>query len=356
MHVVTLIPGEGIGPEVTGAARRVLDASSVDIRWEEVEAGGHVVDRYGTPLPDEVLDSLDRNKVALKGPITTPIGVGFSVPVCWTQRGKRSGAPRVYPSVNVAIRKEFDLYANLRPSRIYPGIRTPFKDVDLVVVRENTEDLYLGIEHMVTSDVAEATKIISRGASERIVRFAFEYAIRQGRHKVTAVHKANILKLTDGLFLKTAQEVSRAHPGIEFEDRIIDNMCMQLVQFPQSYDVLVAPNLYGDILSDLCAGLVGGLGVAPGANMGPEVAVFEPVHGTAPTIAGRDQANPTATILSGVMMLRYLGEVEAADRVEHALTVVLAEGKRVTGDLGGTAGTSEMAEAIIQAMPRGQGY
>ncbi len=353
MHRVTLIPGEGIGPEVIGAARRVLDVSGVEIQWEVVEAGLHVVDQYGTPLPDLVLDSIDRNRVALKGPITTPIGKGFSVPVCWTQGGKRSGAPRIYPSVNVALRKEFDLYANLRPSRIYPGIHTLFKDVDLIVVRENTEDLYMGIEHMVTPDVAEATKIISRRASERVATFAFDYAVRQGRHKVTAVHKANILKLTDGLFLETVREVSRAYPRIEFEDRIVDNMCMQLVQFPQSYDVLVAPNLYGDILSDLCAGLVGGLGVAPGANIGPEVMVFEPVHGTAPTIAGLNQANPTAALLSGVMMLRHLGDIEAADRVERALTAVLKEGKRVTRDLGGSAGTSEMAEAIVQAMQRG---
>ncbi len=352
MHAVTLIPGEGIGPEVTSAARRVLDASGVEIEWQVVEAGGHVMNQYGTPLPDLVLDTLDRTKVALKGPITTPIGKDFSVPVSWTQGGKRSGKTRTYPSVNVALRKEFDLYANLRPSRIYPGVPTIFEDVDLIVVRENTEDLYLGIEHMVTPDIAEATKIISRHASERVVRFAFDYAVRHGRHKVTAIHKANILKLTDGLFLETAREVSRGYPQIEFEDRIIDNMCMQLVQFPQSYDILVAPNLYGDILSDLCAGLVGGLGVAPGANLGPEVMVFEPVHGTAPTIAGMNQANPTATILSGVMMLRHLGEGEAADRVERALTAILKEGKRVTRDLGGSAGTSEMAEAIVRAMQR----
>lgn len=350
MHQATLIPGEGIGPEVTAAARKVIDSSDVEIQWEVVDAGIHVMDEYGTPLPDIVLDSLDRTKVALKGPITTPIGKAFSVPVCWTQGGKRRPKTRSYPSVNVALRKEFDLYANLRPSRIYPGIRTRFDKVDLVVVRENTEDLYMGIEHMITPDIAEAIKIITRGGSERIARFAFDYAVQQGRHKVTAVHKANILKLTDGLFLEAAREVSRDYPQIGFEERIVDNMCMQLVQFPEAYDVIVAPNLYGDILSDLCAGLVGGLGLAPGANVGPEVVVFEPVHGTAPTIAGLNQANPTAAILSGVMMLRHLREATAADRVEQALTAVLKEGKRVTADLGGSAGTAEMADAIVEAM------
>ncbi|MGE5620143.1 MAG: isocitrate/isopropylmalate dehydrogenase family protein [Sphingomonadaceae bacterium] len=350
MHQVTLIPGEGIGPEVTAAARRVIDASGARIRWEVVAAGAHVIEEYGTPLPDVVLDSLDRTKIALKGPIATPIGKGFSVPVCWTQGGKRRATTRTYPSVNVALRKELDLYANVRPSRVYPGIHTRFDTVDLVVVRENTEDLYMGIEHLVTPDIAEAIKIITRGASERIARFAFDYAVRQGRHKVTAVHKANILKLTDGMFLEAAREVSLDYPTIGFEDRIVDAMCMQLVQSPEVYDVVVAPNLYGDILSDLCAGLVGGLGLAPGANVGPEVVVFEPVHGTAPTIAGLNQANPTATILSGVMMLHHLGETSAADRVERAVAAVLREGRRVTADLGGSAGTAEMAEAIVEAM------
>ncbi len=350
MHTVTLIPGEGIGPEVTGAARRVLDASGVQIDWEVIDAGIHVVDRYGTPLPDHVLDSLDRNKVGLKGPLTTPLGKDFSVPVCWTQGGKKSKAVRTYPSVNVALRKELDLYANLRPARIYPGVRTRFDRVDLAVVRENTEDLYIGVEHLVNPDAAEAVKIITRGASERVVRFAFDYAVSQGRRKVTAVHKANILKLTDGLFLETAQEVSRAYPRIQFEDRIVDAMCMQLVQTPEDYDVLVAPNLYGDILSDLCAGLVGGLGVAPGANVGTEAALFEPVHGTAPAIAGRNLADPTAALLSGVMMLRHLGEAEAADQVEQALVAVLQEGRWVTTDLGGSASTSQMADAIVDAL------
>jgi isocitrate dehydrogenase (NAD+) len=353
MHRVTLIPGEGIGPEVTGVARRVLDASGAEIDWEVVDAGSHVTERYGTPLPDPVLDSLKNTGVGLKGPITTPIGRGFSVPVSWTGGGKRPGAVRVYPSVNVALRKELDLFASLRPARTYPGFRTRFDNVDLVVVRENTEDLYMGIEHEVTPDVAEAIKIISRGASERVVRFAFDYAVQQGRRKVTAVHKANILKLTDGLFLESAQAVSRGYPQIQFESRIVDAMCMQLVQTPEDDDVIVAPNLYGDILSDLCAGLVGGLGVAPGANMGVKTALFEPVHGTAPTIAGQDRANPSAALLSGVMLLRYLGDAAAGDRVEHALFSVLRDGKSVTPDLGGSAGTARMGDAVIEAMQQG---
>lgn len=353
MHQVTLIPGEGIGPEVTGAARRVIDATGVQVQWEIVDAGAHVVDDCGTPLPDAVLDSLFRNRVGIKGPITTPVGdTEFVVTVAWTQGGAKPSAPRAYPSVNVALRKELDLYANLRPARVYPGIRTRFENVDLVVVRENTEDLYTGIEHMVTPDIAEAVKILSRYGSERIVRFAFDYAALNGRHKVTAVHKANILKRTDGLFLESARKIANSYPQIEFEDRIIDNMCMQLVQMPEAYDVIVAPNLYGDILSDLTAGLVGGLGVAPGANIGEGVMVFEPVHGTAPTIAGQDKANPTATILSGVMMLRQIHEPEAADRIERALTSVLKDGRHLTADLGGSAGTTEMADAVIEAMDR----
>ncbi len=351
MHEVTLIPGEGIGPEVTAAARRVIDASGVEIKWNVVEAGSHVADRYGTPLPDLVLDSIERTKVALKGPITTPVGdTAFQVSVGWTQGGKKPTISRTYPSVNVALRKELDLYANVRPARVYPGVATRFDSVDLVVVRENTEDLYVGIEHMITPDIAEAVKVLSRHGSERVVKYAFDYAVSHGRHKVTAVHKANILKRTDGLFLETARDIARSYPQIGFEDRIIDNMCMQLVQFPEAYDVIVAPNLYGDILSDLTAGLVGGLGVAPGANVGAEATVFEPVHGTAPTIAGQDKANPMATILSGVMMLRHLGETEAASRIENALISVLKEGKEVTSDLGGSASTSRMADAITEAM------
>jgi isocitrate dehydrogenase (NAD+) len=351
MHEVTLIPGEGIGPEVTTAARKVIDASGARIKWDVVEAGAHVAGRYGTLLPDFVLDSIERTKVALKGPITTPIGdTEFLVSVSWTQNGKKPTAPRTYPSVNVALRKELDLYANVRPARVYPGIKTRFENVDLVVVRENTEDLYVGIERMVTPDIAEAVKILSRHGSERIVKYAFDFAVREGRRKVTAVHKANILKRTDGLFLETARGIARSYPQIEFEDRIIDNMCMQLVQFPEDYDVIVAPNLYGDILSDLTAGLVGGLGVAPGANVGTDATVFEPVHGTAPAIAGQNKANPTATILSAVMMLRQLGETEAAARVHNALVTVLSEGRQVTADIGGSATTTQMADAVVAAM------
>jgi isocitrate dehydrogenase (NAD+) len=353
MHRVTLIPGEGIGPEVTAAAQRVLDASGAEIDWEVVEAGSHLIDDFGTPLPDLVLDSISRTRVALKGPITTPVGdKDFKVTVSWTGGGKDADRPRGYPSVNVAFRKELDLYANVRPSRNYPGVKTRFDNVDLIVVRENTEDLYMGIEHPITPDISQAMKLITREASERVVRFAFEYAVKHGRRKVTAIHKANILKLTDGLFLEAAQHTAAEYPQVEFEDRIVDAACMQLVQTPEQFDILVAPNLYGDILSDLCAGLVGGLGMAPGANIGSEVVVFEPVHGTAPTIAGQNVANPMATILSGLMMLLHLGEVEAAERVEAALLAVLREGKRITADLGGSAGTAEMADAIVEEMGR----
>jgi isocitrate dehydrogenase (NAD+) len=329
-HQVTLIPGDGIGPELAEAARRVLDASGVAFEWEVVDAGEAVMARYGTPLPDHVLDSIRRNKVALKGPITTPIGVGFR-------------------SVNVALRQALGLYANVRPGRSIPGIETRYSGVDLVIVRENTEDLYAGIEHMVGPDAAESIKIITRAASERIARYAFEYAVANGRRKVTAVHKANIMKLSDGLFLESCRTVAADYEGrIAFEDRIVDNMCMQLVQKPELYDVLVLPNLYGDIVSDLVAGLVGGLGVAPGANIGTEAAVFEPVHGSAPKYAGQNKANPTALILSGVLMLRHLGEPAAAQRVEDALIAVIGEGRAVTYDLGGSAGTSEMADAIVE--------
>ncbi len=330
-HQVTLIPGDGIGPELMEATRRVLEATGVAFEWEVQEAGEVVMSRYGKPLPDHVLESIRRNKVALKGPITTPVGKGFR-------------------SVNVALRQELDLYANLRPCRSLPRVKTPFPDVDLVVVRENTEDLYAGIEHMVGDDAAESIKIITRKASQRIARFAFEYAVRKGRHKVTAVHKANIMKLSDGLFLESCRQVAAEFPQIEFEDRIVDNMCMQLVQKPTLYDVLVLPNLYGDIISDLCAGLIGGLGLAPGANLGKEAAVFEAVHGSAPKYAGLNKANPTALILSSVLMLEHLGETSAAERISKALEAVLAEGKSVTYDLGGSAGTSEMADAIIEKM------
>ncbi len=326
---VTLIPGDGIGPELAEATRRVLDASGVAFDWEVQDAGEGVMAQYGTPLPEHVLESIRRNKVALKGPITTPVGAGFR-------------------SVNVALRQTLGLYANLRPARSIKGLETRYEDVDLVIVRENTEDLYAGIEHMVGPDAAESIKIITRAASERIARFAFEYAIHNDRHKVTAVHKANIMKFSDGLFLESCRTVAKDYEGkVEFEDRIVDNMCMQLVQKPELYDVMVLPNLYGDIVSDLCAGLVGGLGVAPGANIGLEASVFEPVHGSAPKYAGMNKANPTALILSGVLMLRHLGEQEAAVRVETALREVIAEGKATTYDLGGPAGTSQFADAII---------
>jgi len=328
-HRVTLIPGDGIGPELAEATRRVLDASGVAFDWEVQDAGEGVMAQYGTPLPDHVLESIRRNKVALKGPITTPVGSGFR-------------------SVNVTLRQVLGLYANLRPARSIKGLQTRYEDVDLVIVRENTEDLYAGIEHMVGPDAAESIKIITRAASERIARFAFEYAVANGRRKVTAVHKANIMKMSDGLFLESCRTVAADYAGrIEFEDRIVDNMCMQLVQKPELYDVMVLPNLYGDIVSDLCAGLVGGLGVAPGANIGTEASVFEPVHGSAPKYAGLNKANPTALLLSGVLMLRHLGEQDAAVRVETALREVIAEGKATTYDLGGPAGTREFADAII---------
>jgi isocitrate dehydrogenase (NAD+) len=331
-HRITLIPGDGIGPELAEATRRVLDATGVALEWEVVDAGEAVIAEYGTPLPDHVLESIRRNKVALKGPITTPVGGGFR-------------------SVNVTLRQALGLYANLRPARSIKGLKTRYDDVDLVIVRENTEDLYAGIEHMVGPDAAESIKIITRAASERIARFAFEYAVANGRRKVTAVHKANIMKLSDGLFLESCRTVAEDYAGrIEFEDRIVDNMCMQLVQKPELYDVMVLPNLYGDIVSDLCAGLVGGLGVAPGANIGEDGAVFEPVHGSAPKYAGLNKANPTALILSGALMLRHMGYVEAGERVEGAVRTVIAEGRTTTADLGGNAGTREFADAVIDQL------
>jgi isocitrate dehydrogenase (NAD+) len=328
-HRVTLIPGDGIGPEIAAAARQVLEATGITFEWHVVDAGEGVIAKYGTPLPDHVIESIRTDRVALKGPITTPVGEGFR-------------------SVNVALRQALGLYANVRPARSMKGLDTRYEDVDLVIVRENTEDLYAGIEHMVGPDAAESIKIITRAASERIARYAFEYAIANGRHKVTAVHKANIMKLSDGLFLESCRDVAATYEGrgVEFEDRIVDNMCMQLVQKPELYDVLVLPNLYGDIVSDLAAGLVGGLGVAPGANIGLDSAVFEPVHGSAPKHAGQDKANPTALILSGALMLRHLGETAAAERVEKAIRDVIAEGRTVTYDMGGTAGTAAFADAV----------
>ena len=329
MHRVTLIRGDGSGPDISAATLKVIEATGVDITWDEVIAGENALSQKDTPLPQEVLDSIQKNGVALKGPLTTPVGTGFR-------------------SVNVALRQNLGLYANLRPAKSYPGVNSLFKNIDLIVVRENTEDLYSGVEHMVGKDAAESIKIITREASHKIVKFAFEYAIKHSRQKVTAVHKANILKYSDGLFLEEARSVAQNYPQIEFEERIVDNMCMQLVQKPENYDVMVMPNLYGDIVSDLCAGLVGGLGLAPGANIGDEAAVFEPVHGSAPKYAGMDKVNPTAMILSAVLLMEHLGEFEAARKIEDSLAEVIAEGSKVTYDLGGEAKTSEMAEAIVE--------
>ncbi len=331
MHRVTLIKGDGIGPEISEATLMVIDATGVKISWEEVVAGEKAIPGEGTPLPAAVIDSLKKNGVGLKGPLTTPVGSGFR-------------------SINVALRMELDLYANVRPAKTFPGVISPYKDIDLVVVRENTEDLYSGVEHMVGADAAESIKIITRKASERIVRFAFNYAEANNRRKVTAVHKANILKLSDGLFLETARRVAAEYEHIEFEDRIVDNMAMQLVQKPQLYDVMVMPNLYGDILSDLCAGLVGGLGLVPGANIGDETALFEPVHGSAPKYAGKNRANPAAMIMAAVLMLDHLGEKEASRRIEEALAAQIKEGRDVTPDLGGSAGTAEMAAALARRL------
>jgi isocitrate dehydrogenase (NAD+) len=327
-YEVTLIPGDGIGPELADATVKVLEATGIAFTWDRQQAGEATITAEGTPLPDRVVESIRRTGIAIKGPITTPVGSGFR-------------------SVNVGLRQALDLYANVRPARSMAGVETRYRDVDLIIVRENTEDLYMGIEHRVGPDAAESIKIITRGASQRIARYAFEYALRNGRRKVTAVHKANIMKLTDGLFLESCQQVAAEYEGrVAFEDRIVDNMCMQLVQKPELYDVLVLPNLYGDIVSDLAAGLVGGLGVAPGANIGEHAAVFEAVHGSAPKYAGQNRANPTALILSGGLMLRHLGEVAAADRVETAVRAVLAEGRVTTPDLGGSSGTREFAAAV----------
>lgn len=335
---VTLIPGDGIGPEVTEAARRAVDATGAAIDWEIQAGGEEVIGVHGTPLPDQVIDSIRRNKVALKGPITTPIGAGFR-------------------SVNVALRKTLDLYANLRPAKSYPGARSRYSGIDLVCVRENTEDLYSGLEHNVIPNVAaESIKVITRSGSERIARFAFEFARSNHRRKVTAVHKANIMKFTDGLFLRCCQEVAEGYPEIEFEDRIVDAMCMELVQNPENYDLLVLPNLYGDIVTDLAAGLIGGLGLAPGANIGDGMAVFEPVHGSAPRLRGLDKANPTAQILSAVLMLRYLGFGAEGDRLERAVAEVISEGRHLTEDMlpAGAdrpgAGTREFTDAVIRRM------
>src|SRR5256714_1952362 len=331
MHRITLIPGDGIGPEVASNVVRIIEASGVDIQWETHYAGAQALEKFGETLPQELLNSIRRNKVALKGPITTPIGKGFT-------------------SVNVGLRKTLDLYANLRPVRALPNVPCRYPELDLIVVRENTEDLYSGLEHIVVPGVVESLKIITEKASTRIARFAFEHAKRESRKKVTAMHKANIMKLSDGLFLECFRLVSASYPEITADDKIVDNACMQLVMRPQQFDVMLLENLYGDIVSDLCAGLVGGLGLVPGANIGEKGAVFEAVHGSAPDIAGQGIANPTALLQSGIMMLRYIAEREAADCIEHAMLAVFIEGRVRTRDIGGTAKTAEFADAIIQKL------
>lgn len=353
-YTITLIPGDGTGPELAAAARRVIDATGVAIDWEVLDAGVDVMEQYGTPLPDHVLESIRRNKVALKGPITTPIGTGFR-------------------SVNVALRHALDLYACVRPCKSYPGVRSRYQNIDLVVVRENSEDLYAGIEFdlntpesgqiialgkgKIRPDSAISVKPLSVSGCRRIIQYAFDYAVRNGRKKVTAVAKANIMKFTDGLFYRVGRELAKEYEGrVAYEEVLVDAMCMQLVQRPEAYDVLVLPNLYGDILSDLCAGLVGGLGVAPGANIGDGVALFEPTHGSAPKYKGMNKVNPTALVLSGMLMLRHIGEGAAADRLEQAVAAVIGENKAVTYDMKAdrndptAVGTSQMADAIIEKL------
>jgi isocitrate dehydrogenase (NAD+) len=330
-HRITLIPGDGIGPEVASTVVRIIEASGVDIEWETHYAGAQALEKFGETLPQELLESILRNKVALKGPVTTPIGKGFT-------------------SVNVGLRKTLDLYANLRPIRALPNVPSRYPELNLVIVRENTESLYAGLEHVVVPGVVESLKIITEKASTRIARFAFEYAKREGRKRITCGHKANIMKLSDGLFLDCFRKVAAEFPDIEADDKIIDNACMQLVMRPEQFDMMLLENLYGDIVSDLCAGLIGGLGLVPGANIGEKGAVFEAVHGSAPDIAGQGIANPTALLQSAILMLRYLGEREAADRTENAMLEVFKEGKVRTKDIGGTARTAEFADAIIQKM------
>jgi isocitrate dehydrogenase (NAD+) len=354
---ITLIPGDGVGPEITEATKRALEATGVDFNWELAYAGAEVMDKYGSPLPESVLESIRKNRVALKGPITTPVGTGFR-------------------SVNVALRQALDLYACVRPCKTYPGVPSPYKDIDIVIVRENTEDLYAGVEFekgdketsdiinyinekrgdVIKGDSGLSIKMISESASRRIVRFAFKYARAYGRKMVTATQKANIMKFSDGLFLEAARKVAEEYPDSEFQEALIDNLCMQLVRRPQQFDIIVAPNLYGDIISDLCAGLVGGLGLAPGANIGDEIAIFEPTHGSAPKYTGQNRVNPMAMMLSGVMMLRHLGETKAADRLESAIAAVIAEGKKVTYDMKisrddpSAVGTSQVADAVIEKL------
>jgi isocitrate dehydrogenase (NAD+) len=356
-YKITLIPGDGVGPEITEATRRVLEATGVKFNWELAYAGAEVMAKEGTPLPESVLASIRKNKVALKGPVTTPIGTGFR-------------------SVNVALRQALDLYACVRPCKTYPGAPTPYKDVDIVIVRENTEDLYAGVEYergtkeakelidfinkqkgnVIKADSGLSIKMITEFGTRRIVKYAFEYARKNKRKKVTATQKANIMKFSDGLFLAVAQQVAKDYPDIAFQDALVDNLCMQLVRRPQEYDIIVAPNLYGDIISDLCAGLVGGLGLAPGANIGEGIALFEPTHGSAPKYTGQNKVNPMAMMLSGVLMLRHIGEAKAADRLEKAIAAVIKEGKSVTYDMKerrddpGAVGTSQVADAVIKKM------
>ena len=354
---ITLIRGDGVGPEITEATRRVLEATGVKFNWDLAYAGADVIEKYGTPLPDEVLESIRKNKIALKGPVTTPVGTGFR-------------------SVNVALRKALDLYACVRPCKTYYGTPSPFEDVDIVIVRENTEDLYAGVEFekgtaetselikfinskrgdVIKDDSGLSIKMITESGTHRIVKYAFEYARRYGRKKITATQKANIMKYSDGLFLSAARDVASEYPDIKFQEALIDNLCMQLVRRPHEYDVIVAPNLYGDIISDLCAGLVGGLGLAPGANIGEEMALFEPTHGSAPKYTGQNKVNPMAMMLSGVLMLRHIGEDKAAKRLERAIALVIAEGRNVTYDMKETrddpsaVGTSQVADAVIHEL------
>lgn len=329
MYNITLIPGDGIGPEVINSAKKVIEATGINVKWDIVNAGEDVYRQRGVLVPHEVYTSIEKNRVVLKGPITTPIGCGFR-------------------SINVLLRKKYELFANVRPVKKMMGVDTPFEDVDLVIFRENTEGLYSGIERNKDNDGAEAIKIITKKASLRIIEAAFKYAKENNRKKVALVHKANIMKLTDGLFLNCAREVSKNYPDIELQEVIVDNMCMQLVMNPSKYEVIVTTNLYGDILSDLCAGLVGGLGLVPGGNIGKEMAVFEAVHGSAPDIAGKDLANPIAVILSGAMMLKYLGEIGKANLIIDAVEKTIKEGKCVTKDLGGSSSTTDMTDAIIE--------
>ena len=328
-HTITLIPGDGIGPEVASAMQEVVESAGIDVQWETYEAGEAAYQKCGQYLPDDLLESIRRNRVAIKGPVTTPVGEGFA-------------------SINVALRKTFNLYANFRPIRNMPGVKTPFDNVDLIVVRENTEDLYSGLEHVVVPGVVESLKIITAEASTRIARFAFEYARQNLRKKITAIHKANIMKLSDGLFLKCVRDVAQLFPEVFYEELIVDNACMQMVLNPQQFDVMLMENLYGDILSDLGAGLVGGLGLVPGANLGEDCALFEPVHGSAPRIAGKGMANPTAMLLSAVLMFQHLGESEKAHRIQSAIERVYTRGVFLTPDIGGSTTTSQFTEAVMQ--------